>query len=270
MIVLEALFLVNEFNNSLQLAQLLDKVCLSIEELFDDLDCGKSTQNPFNLSLHKLKTIVLLAHKHCKDLVGLGLLATTDGEPTMGNNNLKMPSMVYSEMSLSTQRASLKFRAGSENSDSEPLTRPILEEFSLLLALKDTLLPSVCPESKEYDIIVTLISELLPGFDLIGLLDHEDKVREGLALKAASLSGAVESARESRAASAMQNVLDDNQTSEGDNKRVCSIEIGVTLHRRSPSIIQRCSLMGPKVSIACVWVCFSRPSLLQSHHALLV
>ncbi len=213
MVVLEALFLVNEFNNSIQLAQLLDKICLSIEELFGDLDSGKSAQNPFNLGLHKLKAIVSLARKHSKDLIGLGLLAT-DGEPTM-NNNLKMPSMVYSEMSFSTQRASLKFRAGSEDNDSEPLTRPILEEFSLLLALKDTLLPSVCPESKEYDIIVTLISELFPGFDLIGLLDHEGKVREGLTLKAASVSGAGESARESRAASAMQNVLDDNQTSEG-------------------------------------------------------
>ena len=201
----------SEFATSQKLAQSLDRVCLALDELYS-YQTSTSTMKPFHLGLHKLKAIVLLAEKHMKEFEGLGLLST-EGDPPQ-NEPLKMPSIVYSEVSQST-RASLKFKMGSESTDSQPMTRQLLEEFALVLALKDTLLPALSLESKEHHITVTLISELFPSCDLRGLLAHEGRVREGLALKAQSESEAEESARESRAASALQNVLDENQTSEG-------------------------------------------------------
>lgn len=211
-VVLEALFLVNEFSTSQHLAQLLHKACLGIEELFSGLGSTKMAQNSFKLSLHKLKAIISLAHKHMCDFEGLGLIS---GDSNTNNNNaLKMPSAVYSELSQSTKRASLKFGRSGEN-DSEQLSRPALEEFSLLLSLKDTLLPSARRHGNEYDVIVTLVSELFPGCNLRGLLSHESSVREGLALEAAASCDPEGSARESRAASVMHNVLDEHQTSEG-------------------------------------------------------
>ncbi len=210
-VILEALFLVDEFSTSQNLAQLLHKVSLGIEELFSGLGSVKSAQNSFKLSLHKLKAIISLASKHMNDFEGLGLLS---GDSNTNNNNaLKMPSAVYSEMSQSTKRASLKFGRGGEN-DCEHLSRPALEEFSLLLALKDTLLPSAHRQGNEYDVMTTLISELFPDCDLRGMLSHEASVREGLAMEAATSCDPEGSARESRAASVMHNVLDENQTSE--------------------------------------------------------
>lgn len=212
-VLLESLFVINEFITSHQLAKMLNNVCLAIEELFSDQieenSDIKTTNTPFHLGIYKLKAIIALSRKHKTEMEALGILSAEDGDP----NPLKMPSIVYSEISQST-RTSLKIRATSDENFSGPLTQQILEEFSLLLALKDTLLPALCLDSKEYQVIVTLLSELFPSCDLRGLLAHEAKVREGLAVKAASEANAEESARESRAASVLQNVIDESRPSE--------------------------------------------------------
>ena len=55
--------------------------------------------------------------------------------------------------------------------------------------------------------------------DVQGLLAHEDSVRGVLAEKAREDKSAVESARESRAASVMMTMQEDRQMSEGEGGR---------------------------------------------------
>ena len=92
--------------------------------------------------------------------------------------------------------------------------RQSLEELALVLSLKDSLLPSFTPTSREYSILVQLLTDIFPGCDIHGLLAYEESAREGLAAKAAEDKQAVESVRESRAASAMQMIAEEH-SSEG-------------------------------------------------------
>ena len=89
-VILEALFLLNLFNTSQHLAQVLYKTCLGIDELFCELGSELTAQNSFNLSLHKLKAIVSLARKHMQDFEELGLLSGNSNTNANNNNALKI------------------------------------------------------------------------------------------------------------------------------------------------------------------------------------
>ena len=128
-----------------------------------------------------------------------------------------------------------------------PTQRQSLEEFAVVLALKDCLLPTLPPAGPEHTTTIQLIGDIFPRLvgvvsgcghwvcllalevyseiptkvpfsrcDLTGLLSHEGEVREGLAEQALVDRAAMESARESRATSAMQMVAEVQQPSEGE------------------------------------------------------
>ena len=224
-VFLEALFLAQGFRTSSLLATLLDNVCLAVEELYSNNIPGfqvsvTTLQTPVfsQLSFHQLTVIVSMAERHMQEFENLGLLQIESGQAP--GETLQMPSMVYSEISQST-RASLRFRSSlpvdPQTDSSQHYTHQVqsLEEFALVLSLKDVLLSALPAGNTDHSILVTLLSELFPSCDFQGLLAHESGVREGMALKAMNNDTAEESARESRAASAMQTVLDENQLSEG-------------------------------------------------------
>lgn len=224
-LVLEALFLTRGFRTSSLLATSLDNVCLAVEELYTDTIPGfqfslAPLQTPVlsQLSFHQLKVIVSMAERHLKEFENLGLFHFESGQAP--GETLQMPSMVYSEVSQST-RASLKFKSSlpvdPQADSSQQYTHQVhsLEEFALVLSLKDILLSVLPAGNTEHSILVILLSELFPSCDLHGLLAHESGVRQGMAIKAVNNDTAEESARESRAASAMQTLLDENQLSEG-------------------------------------------------------
>jgi hypothetical protein len=132
-----------------------------------------------------------------------------------------MASMVYSEVSHSTLN-SLKYKTPfiptGDTSEQKAYQRQSLEEFSLVLSLKDSVLSAFSSTTSggDYSMVVKLITEVFPSCDLDGLLAHEASVREGLAVQSKeNPSKGTESARESRAASAMQMVQDDHPPSEG-------------------------------------------------------
>ena len=100
------------------------------------------------------------------------------------------------------------------------------EELSILLSLKDHLLPQLS-DSASLDTFVLLLSDLFPGCRVAEILAHETGLREELATRAAEdREEAGNSARESRAASAMMVVREDARPpSEGPwslwSLRVC-------------------------------------------------
>ena len=219
--ILNALFGIHLFENAASLAESLQIFCNAFEEIFTPLSTGdisgpNSSTTSVYISLHWLKTVVLLSQKHMREFYNLGAISADNvGQPVAGDG-LHAPSMVYSEISEST-RASMKGRiSGTENaSQLKVLQRQSLEEFSLVLALKDSMLCSFLPGSQDYQIIVKLIRDLFPNCDIEGLLAHEGSVREGMAVKARQNPEAGESARESRATSVMQMMQDDRHSSEG-------------------------------------------------------
>lgn len=108
------------------------------------------------------------------------------------------------------------FQMAESPTQQQALLRQSLEEFALVLAIKDCLLPSFPPTSKEHSILAQLLADVIPSCDIHGLLAHENAMREGMAARALKDRGAVESARESRATSAMQMVEEGHQQpSEG-------------------------------------------------------
>ena len=215
-LILEAFFLSSQFETASSLADNLDKFCCALRELFlvnftpliADTDCS-TTPSPVLLSLYRLKSIVALAETFMREFESFAALGE-ESSPQLATGPLHMASLVFSEVSLS----SLKFF--TDSSQQKGHQRQSLEEFSLVLSLKDTVLSSFDASSREHSVVVKLIADIFPNCDLGALLSHELGVREGLEVKSREDKGAAESARESRAASAMQMVQDDHlQTSEG-------------------------------------------------------
>ena len=222
--ILKVMFATKQFQNAASLAESLSTFRSALEELRTPLMAIESLPGnslpPPQLSLYCMEMIVSLSQKHMHEFYSVGAISDDeDDSQRMGGDNLHMPSVVYSEISQSTH-ASIRGRYSASNgeedvSQQKSLQKQSLEEFSLVLALKDSILCSVPPGSKEYPVIVRLIRDLFPNCDIQGLLSHETAVREGMAVKARQNREAVESARESRAASVMQMMREDNFPSEG-------------------------------------------------------
>lgn len=225
--ILEAFFRSHQFDSAVYLAETLDQFCSAAQELFEtsivsllvegpDQYCQNSSS--LHLSLHQLKSIVALARTFMQEFEGISM---SGEESSPQHGALHMASVVYSEISQST-RTSLKYKSNLLPDSTDPAQQKAyqkqsLEEFSLILSLKDAVLSSLPADSNEHSIIVSLVGDIFPSCDIQGLLAHEASVREGLAVKAREDRGAAESARESRAASAMQMVQDEHQPSEGMN-----------------------------------------------------
>lgn len=218
-LILEAFFLANQFENAALLAGNLDTFCNAFQELFTsffaELDSMQHYQDvsPFHFSLHRLKSIVALARSFMQEFESIILLG--DENIPMQQGQLHMASMVFSEVSQNTLN-SLMYKTpflpeSTDASQQRQYQKETFEEFSLVLSLKDAVLSSFPTGSSEHSTVVKLIGEIFPRCDLQGLLAHESYVREGLEVKSRQNKEAAESARESRAASAMQMVHDDLQ-----------------------------------------------------------
>lgn len=218
--ILKAMFSTHQFESASYLAGSLTKFCGALQELLNPLpasDKTSSDQAPF-LSLCLLEMIVSLSQKHMREFYSQGAITGDDDVQPMGGG-LHASSVVYSEISGST-RGSLRDRQSKGNEDIDAaqqrsLHKQSLEEFSLVLALKNAILCSVPLGSRAYSVIVKLINDIFPNCDTEGLIAHEMSVREGMAVKSRQNREAVESARESRAASVMQ-MIKENQASEGN------------------------------------------------------
>lgn len=231
-LILEAFFISHRFESASYLAESLDKFCQALYELFQvDLASIFSQEptkycknnSPAYLSLHQLKSIVALARTFMQEFESVAIVSEEGLSPQHGP--LHMASMVYSEISHSTLN-SLKYKTPfiptgdtSDTAEQKAYQKQSLEEFSLVLSLKDSVLSAfsstTTSDSSDYSVIIKLITEIFPSCDLEGLLAHEASVREGLAIQSKEdPSKGTESARESRAASAMQMVQDDHPPSE--------------------------------------------------------
>ncbi len=210
---LEASLLAHDFESSAHLAKTLSMFSDGLNELFSPNDVtgdAKELPRGTQVSLHisHLKVVVSLAQQHMREFESLGVLQQQGA--------LQIPSGVYSEFSGSN-RGSLRFKPTFlqlEGGRAVAPARQSLEEFALVLALKDTLLSSLLPGSSGHSSFVRLLADTFPTCDVPGLLAYEKEMRENLAASSAEDSGAVESARESRAASAMQMVAEE-RLSEG-------------------------------------------------------
>lgn len=226
-LVLEALFLSNQFESASSLAKSLDQFCNALQEIIQ-VDIASLTTSDDNntkcggsyspvLSLSRLKSVVALAKTFMQDLENFVLVG--DDEHTQQPGPLHMASLVYSELSHNTL-FSLKNKShllpeAADSNEQKAFQKHVLEELSLVLSLKDTVLSSYPPEGSDYATLVKLISDIFPSCDLSGLLMHEASIREDFEVKSREDKEAGESARESRAASAMQVVHEDHQPSEG-------------------------------------------------------
>ena len=214
--VLEVMFARCQFVTSLHLATSLQTICTAIEEIFKPLSGSDSSSLPSSfINLYFLEMVVSLSHKHMKEFYNIGAIPTEDEGQVEVGGGLHAPSIVHSDISENT-RASFKDKYSREEySQQSNFQKNSLEEFSLVLALKDSVLCSVSLHSREYHIIVKLICDVFPNSDLEGLLAHEANVREGMAVVARQNRNAGESARESRATSVMQMIREDFITNEG-------------------------------------------------------
>ena len=229
-LVLEAFFVSQRFESARYLAESLDKFCEALQELFqigiasifsqEPTEYCCKNNSPAYLSLHQLKSIVTLARTFMQEFESIAVVSDEGLSPQHGP--LHMASMVYSEISHSTLN-SLKYKtpflptgSAGDAAEQKAYQKQSLEEFSLVLSLKDSVLSSFSTTSdSDYSMVVKLITEVFPSCDLEGLLSHEASVREGLAVQSREdPSKGTESARESRAASAMQMVQDDHPPSE--------------------------------------------------------
>lgn len=215
--ILKAMLVTRQFQNAASLADSLVKFCGALEELLSPLPVPESSPVHVDarsyVSLPFLQTIVSLSQNHMKEFYTVGAISEDDEEDSqrMVVDGLHMSSMVYSEFSGSTRLSKYHESNGEEDiSQLKSLQKQSLEEFSLVLSLKDSVLCSVLPSSRKYPVIVRLISDVFPSCDIDGLLVHEASVREGMAVKARQNREVVESVRESRAASVMQMIREDN------------------------------------------------------------
>lgn len=224
------LFAIRNFNNASSLADSLTMFCRAYEEVFMTAPvpaCSHSSSgDSVALNLQWLEMVISLSQKHMREFYGVGALASDDSEPLLaaGGEGLHVPSMVYSEISEST-RASWKDRFSSnndteDNSQQKAHQKKCLEEFSVVLALKDSILCSVLPGGRDHSVIIKLMRDVFPSCDIEGLLVHEGNVREGMAVKAKQDRGAGESARESRAASVMQTMQEQCYSFDGQLQRM--------------------------------------------------
>ena len=228
-LVLEAFFISQRFENASYLAESLDKFCQALQELLQvnlasifsqELTEYSKNSSPAYLSLHQLKSIVALARTFMQEFESIAVVSEEGLSPQHGP--LHMASMVYSEISHSTLN-SLKYKTPfiptggvGDTTEQKAYQKQSLEEFSLILSLKDSVLSTfLTTNGSNYSMVVKLMTEVFPSCDLEGLLAHEASVREGLAVQSKEDPGkGTESARESRAASAMQTVQDDHSPSE--------------------------------------------------------
>ena len=231
-VVLEAFFLSNQFVNAAYLADSLDKFVSGFHELFQlNLAPFFPESDPthycndilsVHLSLHRLKSIVALARNFMQEFDSIMVLGEETSGPVQQQGHLHMASIVFSEISHSTLN-SFKYKSpflpvsSADPSQQQTYQKQSLEEFSVILSLKDTVLSSFLSNSSEHSIVIKLISDIFPTCDLQGLLTHEANVKDGLEAKSREDKEAAESARESRAASAMQMVHDELPPGEGIN-----------------------------------------------------
>lgn len=232
--ILKAMFATRQFQNAASLADSLFTFCGALKELGTPLMVPESLScesRPPQMSLYWLEMIISLSQKHLQEFYSVGAISDVEVDSQrMVVDGLHVSSMVYSEISEST-RASIKgkYPTSSDEEDisqQKSLQKQSLEDFSLVLALKDSILCSMLPSSKKYSIIVRLIGDVFPNCDIEGLLSHETSVREGMAVKARQNREAVESVRESRAASVMQMIREDNFPNEGNSTRNKIFTIG--------------------------------------------
>ena len=236
--VLKAMFSTHQFENTDNLAKSLHTFCGALKELSKTIPVMEHsiTDAPSSfVSLYMLETIVSLSHKHMSEFYSMGAIEDQESGQHMSGDGLHMSSLVYSEISQGT-RVSVKTKRPAGNQDNnnddnnsnknnsnreddvskhKALQRHSLEEFSVVLALKDAMLCSVFPGSVKYSVVTRLISDVFPNCDIEGLLAHEANVRKGMAAKSRQNRNAVESAHESRAASVMQMMQEESHPSEG-------------------------------------------------------
>ena len=234
-LLLEAFFISQQFESAAYLAEMLDNFCQTLYELFqinlasifsqEPTECCQNNPPAAYLSLHQLKSIVALARIFMQEFESVMIASEVGLSPQHGP--LHMASMVYSEMSHSTLN-SLKYKTpfvptgAGDSAEQKAYQKQSLEEFSLVLSLKDSVLSNFSTSSgSDYLTVIKLIAEIFPSCDLEGLLAHEASVREGMAVQSREDPKGAESARESRAASAMQMVQDNHQPSESMCNYIC-------------------------------------------------
>ena len=202
---------VRNFNNASSLSECIDKFCRAYREIFEGRSGGlQKSEVLFNFQW--MSMIASLSQRHMRELYSFGPFDSGDSDPllTVGAEGLHVPSIVYSEISGVT-RLPFKEKLGGERDEDEyqkASQRKCLEELSVILALKDSVLSSLLPEGKDYSVVVMLMGEVFLSCDIEGLLVHEENVREGMAMASRQDRGAGESARESRAASVVQTLQD--------------------------------------------------------------
>ena len=244
-VLLEAMLLAYQFENHHHLSQTLSTLFTAVSELFNSqfsvsgegenrtIMLSKSSVHlGIPLGLWQLESVVSAGQRYMVEFEKLGLL--NSGGP------LHDPSTVLSDMSEGA-KASLRLRASSVDhvrkqhtfaytfvidnpmyslillyqTQRPALLRSSFEELSILLSLKDLLIPQL-HDSPSLSTFILLLSDLFPGCDVPELLAHERGLRESLAVRAREDREAGESARESRATSAMMVVREDNRVpSEG-------------------------------------------------------
>ena len=229
------LFAIHNFDNATSLADSLTLFCRAYEEIFEDTLCSSSAIEPrVTLNLHYLKAIISLSWKYMRKFDHVCGRTSADAHPTQaaGDEDLFMPSLMYSQILgsiLAPLKDSLIIGDVEDTCQQKTQQKQYLEEFSVVLALKDSILSSVLPGGRDHSVIVRLMMDVFLCCDLERLLMHEVVVREGLAVEASKDREVGESARESRAASIMQNMQEDHRSFDGqlhtvvDNYILCSL-----------------------------------------------
>lgn len=214
---MEALLLAHQFECHSQLAQTLDTLLAAVDELFNShfsvMGDGEnktirlanrtpSVQPTVPLGLRLLEAIVSAGQRYMVEFEKLGLLQ---------GGSLQDQSMVLSDMSEGGRRASLRLRATNLEQTQQPtVSKGSFEELSILLSLKDLLLPQL-HDTPSLSTFTLLLSDLFHGCEVTEMMAHERQLRESLAERAMEDREAGESARESRAASAMMVVREDSR-----------------------------------------------------------
>lgn len=204
------MFAIRNFNNAVSLSQSLITFCKAYREVFDNV-FSDAHNSGISFDYQWFNMIATLSQRHVQDLYNFGPTNSSDSDPLLaiGAGGLHVPSLVYSEISEVT-RVTLREKYSEAEEEAELKAQQIkcLEELSVVLALKDSILSSHLVEGKDYSAAVMLMGEMFPSCDVEGLLVHEESVREGMAFTSKQDRGAGESARESRAASVVQNAQD--------------------------------------------------------------
>ena len=181
--------------------------------------CPSGDRQNASFNLHRLDNIVCLSQKHLSRFYQVGAFSTNDSPliSAAAEDDLHMPSAVYSDISRHALR-SLKGERFVIDGDTEDIPqlkasyRHFLEEFSMVLALKDSILCSVHPGGVNHAVIVTLMGDVFPSCDIEGLLTHEGSVRETMIVQDCQDREGKES---SWGSSGMQRMLKECQSEDG-------------------------------------------------------